>query len=172
MATEDTVDLSAAHAPQPASLDAFSSILDSVKHELSKLRRDHDSKRPPSASPSPVPPINKSNPEHEPEYFHAVAHLSDHELSSFTASDLESVRVATTAYGLHLFGKVRLPALENGFIHIRVFGSAREGTDGSSLDEREYSLHSIHTEEVVREDGDRVYRAVFGRDDELEWFET
>jgi hypothetical protein len=62
--------------------------------------------------------------------------------------------------------------LENGFIHIRVFGSAREGTDGSSLDEREYSLHSIHTEEVVREGGDRVYRAVFGGEDELGWFET
>jgi hypothetical protein len=44
MATEDTVDLSAAHAPQPASLDAFASILDTVKEELVKLRRDHDSK--------------------------------------------------------------------------------------------------------------------------------
>jgi hypothetical protein len=62
--------------------------------------------------------------------------------------------------------------LENGYIHIRIFGSAKEGTDGSSLDEREYSLHSIHTEEVVKEDGDRVYRAVFGKEDELAWFET
>jgi len=77
-----------------------------------------------------------------------------------------------TAYGLHLFGKVRLPALDNGYIHIRIFGSAKDGTDGSSLDEREYSLHSIHTEEVVKEDGDRVYRAVFGKEDQLEWFET
>ena len=33
-------------------------------------------------------------------------------------------------------------------------------------------MHSIHTEEVVKEDGDRVYRAVFGKEDELEWFET
>jgi hypothetical protein len=93
-------------------------------------------------------------------------------VTSFTADDLESVRVAVTAYGLHLFGKVKLPALENGYIHIRIFGSAKEGTDGSSLDEREYSLHSIHTEEVVKEDGDRVYRAVFGKEDELVWFET
>jgi len=80
--------------------------------------------------------------------------------------------VAVTAYGLHLFGKVKLPALDNGYIHIRIFGSAKDGTDGSSLDEREYSLHSIHTEEVLKEDGDRVYRAVFGKEDELEWFET
>ncbi|KAI4686011.1 uncharacterized protein J4E88_003848 [Alternaria novae-zelandiae] len=152
MATEDTVDLSASHAPQQASLEAFTSILDTVKSELLKLRRDHD--------------------KHEPEYFRAVSHLSDSDLASFSADDLESVRVAVTAYGLHLFGKVKLPALDNGYIHIRIFGSAKDGTDGSSLDEREYSLHSIHTEEVVKEDGDRVYRAVFGKEDELEWFET
>jgi hypothetical protein len=110
--------------------------------------------------------------EHEPEYFQAVKDVSDSDLSSFSARDLESVRVANSAYGLHLFGKVKLPAVDNAYIHIRVFGSAKEGTDGSSLDEREYSLHSIHTEETVREDGDRVYRAIFGRDDELEWFDT
>jgi hypothetical protein len=67
---------------------------------------------------------------------------------------------------------VKLPALDNGYIHIRIFGAAKDGTDGSSLDEREYSLHSIHTEEVIKEDGDRVYRAIFGKDDTLEWFET
>jgi hypothetical protein len=84
------------------------------------------------------------------------------------------VRVAASAYGLHLFGKVRLPAIEgqDAYIHVRIFGSAKEGTDGSSTDEREYKLHSIHTEEVVKGDGDRVYRAVFGKGDELEWFDT
>jgi hypothetical protein len=44
MATEETVDLSPAHAPQAASVDAFNSVLDTVKQELVKLRRDHDSK--------------------------------------------------------------------------------------------------------------------------------
>jgi hypothetical protein len=172
MATEDSVDLSAAHAPQPASLDAFTSILDTVKQELTKLRRDHDSNSPPPYTHIHSTVLTKILPEHEPEYFRAVKHLSDADLVSFTADDLESVRVAITAYGLHLFGKVRLPALHNGYIHIRIFGAARDGTDGSSLDEREYSLHSIHTEEVIKEDGDRVYRAIFDRDDELEWFET
>lgn len=57
-------------------------------------------------------------------------------------------------------------------MHIRIFGAAKEGTDGSSAEERVYSLHSIHTEEVVKGDGDRVYRAVFGREDGLEWFDT
>ena len=55
---------------------------------------------------------------------------------------------------------------------MRVFGSAKDGTDGSSVDEREYSLHSIHTEEVIKEDGDRVYRAILSRSDKLEWFDT
>lgn len=109
---------------------------------------------------------------HEPEYFRAVQHVSDSDLTSFSARDLESVRVAISAYGLHLFGKVRLPTVNNAYIHIRVFGSAKDGTDGSSVDERDYSLHSIHTEEVVKEDGDRVYRAIFGHNDDLEWFDT
>jgi hypothetical protein len=43
MATEETVQLNKAHAPHQASLDAFGSILESVKEELIKLRRDHDS---------------------------------------------------------------------------------------------------------------------------------
>ncbi|KAG9199193.1 hypothetical protein G6514_008940 [Epicoccum nigrum] len=152
MATEETVQLNEEHAPHQASIDAFDSILESLKDELVKLRRDHD--------------------KHEPEYFHAVKHVSDSDLASFTSRDLESVRVANSAYGLHLFGKVRLPAVDDGYIHVRVFGSAKDGTDGSSVDEREYSLHSIHTEEVIKEDGDRVYRAILSRSDKLEWFDT
>ncbi|KAF2247982.1 hypothetical protein BU26DRAFT_325209 [Trematosphaeria pertusa] len=152
MATEETVQLSEAHAPHQASIDAFDSVLSSVKHELVKLRHTHD--------------------KHEPEYFRAAKDLSDHDLASFSASDLESVRVGQSAYGLHLFGKVKIPALDNAYIHVRIFGSAKEGTDGSSTDEREYKLHSIHTEEVVKDDGDHVYRAIFGKDDELDWFET
>lgn len=167
MATKNTVQLSDEHAPHQASIDAFESILDTVKGELVKLRRDHDS----------TPATNTrcallTAAEHEPEYFRAVQHVSDSDLTSFTARDLQSVRVATSAYGLHLFGKLRLPAVENAYIYVRVFGSPEEGTDGSSADEREYSLHSIHTEEVIRDDGDRVYRAIFGRKDELEWFDT
>ena len=110
--------------------------------------------------------------EHEPEYFRAVQDVSDSDLASFSASDLESVCVASSAYGLHLFGKVKIPTLDNAYIHIRIFGNAKDGTDGSSLDEREYSLHSIHTEEVIKDDGDRVYRAIFGKNDALEWFDT
>ncbi|KAL1653743.1 hypothetical protein SLS61_003524 [Didymella pomorum] len=152
MATEETVQLSEEHVPHQASVDAIDSILETLKDELVKLRRDHD--------------------RHEPEYFRAVKYISDTDLTSFTARDLESVRVAISAYGLHLFGKIKLPAVDDGHIHVRVFGAPKDGTDGSSADEREYSLHSIHTEEVIKEGGDRVYRAIFGRNDELEWFDT
>lgn len=44
MATAETVDLGPAHAPHQGSIDAFASVLESVKEELVKLRRDHDSK--------------------------------------------------------------------------------------------------------------------------------
>jgi hypothetical protein len=43
MATQETVQLNEAHAPQQASIDAFNTILESLKKELVKLRRDHDS---------------------------------------------------------------------------------------------------------------------------------
>jgi hypothetical protein len=69
---------------------------------------------------------------------------------------------------------VRLPAVEGeaAYIHVRIFGSAKEGTEGERPEDREYKLHSIHTEEVVQGDGDRVYRGVFGTEDGLEWFDT
>jgi hypothetical protein len=168
MATEDTVQLNSVHAPLQASLDAFSSVLESVKAELVKLRHDHDS----TALIAPSYALSNPQTEHEPEYFQAVKHLSNFELASFSTEDLESVRVAASAYGLHLFGKVKIPAAKDAYIHIRIFGSAKDGTDGSSTDEREYSLHSIHTEEVVKEDGDRVYKAIFKKNDALEWFDT
>jgi len=152
MATEETVKLSEEHAPLQASIDAFESVLESVKHELVKIRREHD--------------------KHEPEYFLAVKDLSNADLASFDSSNLESVRAGSSAYGLHIFGKVKIPAAENAYIHVRLFGSAKEGTDGSSTDEREYKLHSIHTEEVVKDDGDHKFRAIFGKNDELEWFDT
>jgi hypothetical protein len=48
MATEDTVQLSDAHSPHQASVDALASVLETVKDELVKLRRDHDSMRYPT----------------------------------------------------------------------------------------------------------------------------
>lgn len=72
------------------------------------------------------------------------------------------VRVATSAYGLHVFGKVKLPeAHDDAFIHIRVFVA------GETV-----KLHCIHTEEVEEPDGNKRFRAIFAQKDALEWFDT
>jgi hypothetical protein len=33
-------------------------------------------------------------------------------------------------------------------------------------------LHSIHTEEIEKEDGTKTFRAIFFQNDPLEWFDT
>lgn len=82
------------------------------------------------------------------------------------------MRVAETAYGIHIIGAVKIPETDDAYIHVRIFVKAKEGTDGKRVEDREARLHSIHTEDVVGEDGQRVFRAVFGGADELVWFET
>jgi len=95
--------------------------------------------------------------------------LSDADLTSFTVANLELVRVARSAYGVHLFGKVRIPTLPSSgpaYIHFRAFdGSPDSG--GSTA-----KLHSIHTEDKELSDGHHSYRAIFTKDDPLEWFDT
>lgn len=83
----------------------------------------------------------------------------------FSSKDFRQVRVAVTAYGIHLIGKLRIPAMpESGpaYIHFRVFVTGGEPA----------SLHSIHTEEKEEPDGGKRYRAIFTDEDPLEWFET
>jgi hypothetical protein len=70
-----------------------------------------------------------------------------------------------------LLTKVRIPVASDAYIHRSIFGSTNEGTDGSSLNEREYKLHSIHTEELQKGD-DTIYGAIFTKNDALEWFDT
>ncbi|KAI1275259.1 hypothetical protein F5Y07DRAFT_179710 [Xylaria sp. FL0933] len=158
MATADTVNLGPPHAPKEESIKAFTEIEAELKKELLHLRHTYQ--------------------KHEPEYFAAASHLSDHALTSFTAStDLESVRVAPSAYGIHLLGKLRIPALlatkdeeqgeqdgsKPGYLHVRVFTSGPENPA---------KLHCIHTEEREEEGGGKRFRAIFTKDDPLEWFDT
>jgi hypothetical protein len=145
-ATRETVDLGPPHPPKEESIKAFREIIHDLKKELVHIRHDHD--------------------KHEPAYFAAVSHLSNAELTSFTEADLVSVRVGTSAYGIHIFGKVRIPAMpEDGpaYIHVRMY-SPGPG--------EEAKLHCIQTEEVELEGGDKTFRAIFTKDDPLEWFDT
>ncbi|KAI3551500.1 uncharacterized protein CCOS01_07742 [Colletotrichum costaricense] len=144
-ATAETVDLGAVHAPKEESIKVFQEIAHDLKKELLHIRREHQ--------------------KHEPEYFQAVQHLDDHQLAAFGPDNFVAVRVASSAYGIHLFGKVRIPALpESGpaYIHFRAFVPGAEPP----------KLHSIHTEETEHSDGDKTYRAIFTKDDDLEWFDT
>ncbi|KAJ4008332.1 hypothetical protein NW766_009324 [Fusarium irregulare] len=106
-----------------------------------------------------------------PELKKKLVHLrhdyNNHDLVGFSADEFEQVRVATSAYGIHLFGKLRIPAMTDpsgpAYIHFRVFiGGGDEPP----------KLHSIHTEEREDSSGGKTYRAVFTKNDELEWFDT
>ncbi|KAF7540653.1 hypothetical protein G7Z17_g12148 [Cylindrodendrum hubeiense] len=146
MATADTVDLGPAHPPKEDSIIVFSEILPELKKTLVHLRHDYN--------------------KHEPEYFAAVEHLSNNDLAGFTVDNVEAVRVGPSAYGIHLFAKLRIPALPAdgpAYIHFRAF------TAGSDEPPK---FHSIHTEEKEGPDGGKTYRAIFTNDDELEWFDT
>jgi hypothetical protein len=91
-----------------------------------------------------------------------VSHLSDHQLTNFSSKDLKEVRVATSAYGIHLFGKVHLPESDGKYIMFRAFTSGPAETA---------KLHCLHMEETEKKDGDKVFRAIFGEGDQLEWFD-
>lgn len=89
--------------------------------------------------------------------------LSDDQLADFSTGDVTGVRVGKTAYGIHIFAKLRLPASSGSFIHFRVFVAGGDEPP---------KLHSIHTEEKDDGSGGKTYRAIFGEGDELEWFDT
>lgn len=146
MATEETVNLGPPHEPKEEAINVFRDIQHELKKQLVHSRHQYN--------------------KHEPEYFVAVQHLDDSELAGFTAEDFQLVRVAVSAYGIHLFGKVRIPALDEegpAYIHFRAF------TGGP---EHESKLHGLHTEDRVEQDGGHTYRAVFTKNDPLEWFNT
>ncbi|KAH7160154.1 hypothetical protein B0J13DRAFT_122477 [Dactylonectria estremocensis] len=165
MATAETVDLGPAHPPKEESITVFSAILPEIKKKLVHLRHEYNSMC--GLFDTNVRQANATDPpEHEPEYFASVEHLSNNDLVGFTVKDVESVRVAQSAYGIHLFAKLRIPALPAdgpAYIHFRAF------TAGS---DEPHKLHCIHTEEKEEQDGGKTYRAIFNKNDELEWFDT
>jgi hypothetical protein len=73
------------------------------------------------------------------------------------------VRVGVTAYGIHLLCKLHIPALSDGYVHFRIFST---GPDEPA------KFHSIHTEEKEVAGGHKKFRAIFTKNDPLEWFET
>jgi hypothetical protein len=155
MADASTVQLSDPHTPKPASLAAFSTAFNDIKNEFHKSRKRWG--------------------EHEPEMFSRVQGLTDHELlqnvdlekdlvqvrtgeSSYYTSHFYISSEADCRYGLHLFGKIKLQGIDDGYVHVRLF-----------VTENEVKLHGIHT----YEDHERgKYNAIFHEIDPLEWFDS
>ncbi|KAI0136237.1 hypothetical protein BJ170DRAFT_2855 [Xylariales sp. AK1849] len=148
MATKETATLTDPHPPKEASLAAYAEFEHELKAKLVAERRDKS--------------------KHELPYFEAASHLSDADLTSFSQSDFVLVRAAQVAYGIIIFGKLRIPALADSgaaYIHFRAFES-EPGSDSKT------EVHSIHTERIEEPDGGFKYRALFTKDDPLEWFDT
>jgi hypothetical protein len=104
MADAEFVSLNDPHTPYPNAIEAFTVVLDIIKHGITKSRREWD--------------------KHEPKMWSRAAGLSDHELTAFNiADDLVLVRSGPTSYGTIILGKIRIPAVNDdlgeGFVHVR-----------------------------------------------------
>jgi hypothetical protein len=127
MATEGTVQLSKTHAPHRATINALKSVLEILKDELVKLGHDHNRIPHPELSPR------------------AVKHVSDSDLTYFPTHDLGSVGVADSAYGLHLFWKIRLPTvpwIKPTYTYDFLGLQRTAQIDGNNRDERGYNAYT------------------------------
>jgi hypothetical protein len=164
MADASTCELLPSHPPKARAINTFTTLLPTIKQKLIHLRHTHDA--------------------HEPSYFAAVKSLSDDELTSFTAHDLVAVRAGDVAYGVIIFGKVKIPEAKaedgsQGYVFVRWFVGGND-KDGDGKIEKENGevdtkFHSIYTEEKPAEGGDdgatgSTYRAIMGEQDELFFF--
>jgi hypothetical protein len=154
MADADTCELSTSHTPKAAAIRSFKALLPEIRRQLVHLRHDHD--------------------KHEPEYFAAVADVSDHDLAAFDESNLVAVRVGRVAYGIIIFGKVQLPKAGSGYIFVRWFVGGDDldgdGTVEADEGEVEYKFHSFYTEEKDDAKGGKTFRAIMEEADELFFF--
>jgi hypothetical protein len=144
------VDLNPPHRPHPNAIEAFNSLLHTIKTEIVKSRQHWDM--------------------HEPRMYARAASLSDHKLTTFTIEeDLVEVRSASTSYGTIIFGKLRIPLVKDdegeGFIHIRIHDPPNRGTE-------DVRFHSLFTEEIRKDEETPPtgYRAIQTRDKPLEFF--
>ncbi|EKM80711.1 hypothetical protein AGABI1DRAFT_112458 [Agaricus bisporus var. burnettii JB137-S8] len=150
MASPEQVELNQPHAPGPNAIEAFNTVLRAIKSEIVRSRHHWD--------------------KHEPKMWSRIAHLSDHELTHFTIEkDLVVVRSGATSYGNIIFGKIRIPAVNDdegeGFIHVRIHDPPNHGTG-------DVKFHSILTVEGNRnaEGHPTTWRAIQTRDAPLEFF--
>jgi len=143
MADASVVTLSEGHSPKQASLEAFEKALPDIRNVFHKARLHWE--------------------EHSPhEMFVRVEGYSDHQLLEpiDVKKDVVQVKTGETAYGLHLFGKLRVHGVDDAFIHVRLF-----------VTEETVKVHAIQTDEHYKDDqGHTHFTAIFREKDVLEWF--
>ena len=103
-ASAEEVNLTPAHPPHARALEAFNHVLHEIKAAVVKSRHDWD--------------------KHEPMMWSRANRLSDHDLVGFKVEkDLVEIRTGVVSYGTLIFGKIRIPAVEDefgaGYIHVR-----------------------------------------------------
>jgi len=152
MATAETVQLGPSHPPKEEAIKAFDEIELDLKKTLQHLRHETD--------------------KHESEYFAPVRNMSDTQLTNFSSDDLKEVRIGSSAYGKHLFGKVLLPD------HDPMHSYPEKGSSCYFMfrafiggDAETAKLHCIHMVEE-EDNGKKLFRAIFSQNDPLEWFDV
>ncbi|GAA5981273.1 hypothetical protein JCM11641_005630 [Rhodosporidiobolus odoratus] len=123
----DTVELNPPHRPHANSVRAFCHVEEEIQRELMKLRHHWD--------------------QHEPRMFEAAKGITDDELTTWDlAEDLEIVRSSSSPYGSIIFGKLRIPAMTDSYIHVRIHDTPGDGQES-------VKFHSIFTNEIRDEEG-------------------
>ncbi|EGN99812.1 hypothetical protein SERLA73DRAFT_180029 [Serpula lacrymans var. lacrymans S7.3] len=150
MASEEEVNLVAAHAPHEKAIEAFNHVLHTIKHDLIKTRHDWD--------------------KHDPRTFLRVKDLSDAQLTHFSVeNDLIEIRTGAVSYGTIILGKIRIPAVNDaegqGFVHVRIHDPPNRG-------EEDVTFHSLHIAEAgLDADGHpHIWKAIQRADDPLAFF--
>ncbi|ELU41821.1 hypothetical protein AG1IA_04141 [Rhizoctonia solani AG-1 IA] len=149
----DTVNLNEPHPPTERALEAFNQVLPKIKLAIISSRRDWD--------------------KHEPRMWARANHLRDEELTSFVIeNDLVEVRAGATSYGTIVFGKIRIPGIEDeegqGFIHVSASGSSLSVFQGTE----DVIFHSLFTDEGNPDGSGRptTFRAIQTQETPLEFF--
>ncbi|KAG1862548.1 hypothetical protein DFJ58DRAFT_725384 [Suillus subalutaceus] len=146
--SEEQIVLDDAHLPGEDAKKAFDEVAETIKESIRKSRRSWKM-------------------HHESSMWARAAGLSDDELTSFSRDDLVQIRNGQASYGHVIFGKLRLPAVNDklgeGYIHVRIH---HEGVSG-------WKLHAIHhlTASFDEDGHPHSWRVIHPDDYPLEFFE-
>ncbi|GJJ06348.1 hypothetical protein Clacol_000539 [Clathrus columnatus] len=162
MASAEEVNLNDSHPPHPNAIEAFEKVISHIKSAIVRSRHDWDK--------VVIVSFAHGREQHEPRMWSRAHGVDDHQLTTFDISkDLVLIRSGSVSYGTIIFGKLRIPAINDsegeGFIHIRIHDPPNRGT-------QDVVFHSIFTEEGNRNaDGHpTTWRAIHTKDTPLEFF--